>query len=174
MPPKTCAILSRGPSLAKYEAQEYDAIIGVNNVVEKWACDWWAFADWDQFVKTKPIGTPKIFTRVRTLDKLRHFAPDHVELFKAANATTDIAAGIPLIDKQAPFYNWSGPLALGLAYMLGAEQVDCYGCDMGGNEDAFGHKNNGRNAWRWAEEKKIWARLEQLIAARGGRVRRIA
>lgn len=61
------AILSQGPSLAAHlEARDIEAAdvtIGVNHVVERWPCDWWAFCDRETFVTAKPIGRPRAWLR---------------------------------------------------------------------------------------------------------------
>lgn len=174
------ALLSRGPSLEQTwdgsKWRYYNAIIGVNNVVEKHRCDWWCFRDSKTFADVPDvIGRPKIFTGQRFLVRLGKRHADHLP--RTSNFTIieheDYVFPDPLRGLD-PWYRWSGTAALGLACKLACNtgkpetcDIDCYGVDMMGDDDFKGVKTASRNEQRWARERALWSAMSSRIRQMG-------
>lgn len=173
------AIVSQGPSSAKYPGREgYDAVIAVSGMATKHEADYWAFSDWQTYGKwlDQVKGTPKIAVRgSQVIGKKKHMQPVHRERFEAEPEVIDLdKLGLPKFPtNNTPWNRFSGPAALGLAWSLKPASIDCYGCDMAGTDDAHGGKGN-RGEGRWKAERYIWSQMVERMKQDGIEVRHAA
>lgn len=72
-------------------------------------------------------------------------------------------------DEQNRWTMYSATAALVLAGELGAEIVDCYGCDMAGelNYDGTPEPTANRTASRWEREREAFEAAAEWLAGRG-------
>lgn len=175
-------------------SKAYQELIGVNDIPITIAVDWWVFRDWASMNNFSPRidgDLPQIFTGLHVMEDLaiRRFW-HHVEqlaiMRKHGRVTYDHQLAIPIEFPCGPepdkWSTWSGSAALGFAYCRLQKlrrptdrnvEIDCYGVDLSGNEDTFGHVNTSRNPDRWAKESATWAAMVEIIQKAGIRVNRI-
>lgn len=195
MPTNKIALLSRGPSLNDswtrplIPLNQYDEIVGVNDVVEEFLCSWWCFRDVSTFVYTgqkQPIlGTPKVFIGRQVPDKLSIKHPGHDKRLdgyaKEFHESHDFPALPPFCE---PWYRWSGTAALGLCHRLlqqsflarlldmdkQAAEVHCYGVDLAGLDDFRKRETAARSGDRWVQEGILWENMVKAMSLIGIKV----
>lgn len=172
------AIVSQGPSSAKYPGREaYDAVIAVSGMATKHEADFWAFSDWQTYGKwiDQVKGSPKLAVRgSQVIHKKKHMQPVHRDRFEAEPDVIDLdKLGLPKFPtNNTPWNRFSGPAALGLAWSLKPASIDCYGCDMTGTGDAHGGNGN-RGEGRWKTERYIWSQMVERMKQDGIEVRQV-
>ena len=178
------ALLSHGPSAELYDRADkniFDIVIGVNTTVTRWKCDWWCFGDWGTFAQLAGhapdrgtvIGRPSIFIPQVLETQLKAYAPDAVSQLDGSDRFYHRSVHFPALPQNCrPWDSWSGTSALGLAWFLGATDIDAFGVDMGGNRDHRGGQNITRTEQRWQDERMVWSAMVALLAMHKVRVRR--
>jgi hypothetical protein len=175
------AIISNGPSAGLYEMCSssfgsqrlvYDRVLAVTWAACRWSCDWWVFGDgevWDQCAPTV-IGYPQIFCR----EKVRASLPDSSRI-KEFEWTNQESRGLrDAYGIGPPAWNmYSGLAAIGLAYWLGATELDLFGFDMAGRLDVRNEENPSRSDKRWKLELQGFGRWCNILKDRGCVIRRI-
>lgn len=153
-------VLSNGPSLSLYGGgQRPDTLIGCGPVVERHACDWWAFCDYESFRDVRPVNRPKLFTRGAAITNLLNLAPELMSSFRGYDLllqdTIDFPQTVP------PWNIYSGVAGLALAIHLAGPggDVHLFGFDMGGDDDAMGRPSSSRTDARWKIEWNIYDQL---------------
>jgi hypothetical protein len=155
------ALLCPGPSLSlTYEPSGHAHVIGINRAVLGFACDWWAFTDWQPFLHYHHFADlPRLglFFSGTALDELlrRGMAP----------RMQDARTLLPFEDidpaRTRDKLRWglfTAPAALMLARHLGATSIDVYGADWSDEPDWDGERMTGcvRDENRWSNELPIW------------------
>ena len=161
---KTCAILSDGPSAHLYNQNggQYDIVIGAGRTASIWACDWWAFCDWQTWQNYPPVGKskPKLFTAQQIPVKMKVHEPELWKHFQYDLLTTFEEIEQPVMTLGLKWCCFSGCAALGLALHLKPDIIVCYGVDLAGTDDCLNKVDErNRSDHRWQFEKKIWADL---------------
>jgi hypothetical protein len=160
-------LLSPGPSLEKWDGNATgDIVIAVNRaIVRHPSADFWSCGDLltvQRHVRQLP-APPILWTHTDEARRLRREFP-----------------GMPhrtyLRDEAKPWTTFSATAALMLAGELGAERVDCFGCDMSGelNWDNSAEPTANRTESRWQRERVAWDALVGILAERGVSVTRAA
>ncbi len=191
------AILSCGQSIGMFAniMPAPDVTIGVNSAVEAYPCDIWCASDHNIFRDYEP--KPPFPKGVFTLGSIRrHFMETHPvteELVKCEipeeryrnlkaarlwnkgdyefNGFTGFGAASPDIWKR-----YSVGSALMLAYLIGATEIVCFGCDMVGTKDwkgEEGRRETDRAPARWKGEREMWNLIVGWLEHRGVSVERI-
>jgi len=180
--PAKIALISNGPSAElfdTYPREMFDTVIGVNWVVERWLCDWWAFCDYTTFLQYTPLADdqgriPRIFAKWRSLRKIAGLAPKQQNRVAAITCLCTHESIIAPCDTSPAWNATSGTAGLGLAWNLRGVDVYAFGADMHGISDHTGRDNEAsRHPVRWREELERWQEITQAIEAYGGRVHRI-
>jgi len=181
------ALISNGPSARMFPGRLlFDVVIAANWTVE-WLdpddVDWWAFSDWQTFaVKAQSRGEPGLYTKKRTASHVRKQAPaPKREQWDRADKAGRIIYSEDI--KRPPTWGhntatrvwskWTGGLALGLAYHLGATEIVVYGADMQGRKDHQGREGPSRTPERWVRERRQWAALVSSLAEQGVNATRV-
>ena len=167
------AIVSCGPTGRLYDPSwrgvRYDIIIGCRSVAARVELDYWCIADWKPLAEIEPLGSPAVVVRSSVLEKVGRHAPwatSRVDAYPRVEITDGSAPGVP--EGVAPWWTWSGTMALGMAWRLRARQVDLYGMDLGGIMDSDGREDApNRTEHRWAWEKRTVEALIEALRARG-------
>ena len=193
------ALLCPGPSLGIYQnvMNGYATVIGVNQAVEAYSCDWWVFKDhnvFSDFGKGRKYGLvhPPKPTGIVTLGKIRHsfkeMDPVTEELTTLENDPDMVAWAKTVRLRNIGDWEFNGfkshdmwkrftvGSALMFAYQIGAEDIDCYGCDMAGTEDyrrREGRRPTDRDENRWKLETEMWDLIVGWLEERGITVKRI-
>ena len=173
--PELVTIISNGPSaqvLREHPRLIPEGLkIGVNKVAG-WCVglDWWCFTDHRAFLETIALSQPKIFTKRITAEKILGLKPAPLEAAAERFSThwhslaqDDVQIPVPWPEDFPPWNTYSGPAALGLAWHLGAMEIDIYGVDMWGPDDSAGEENIYRDMLRWQNEWRIWDTLVEAI-----------
>lgn len=164
-------VLSCGPSLNQFDGKTagYDVVIGVNDAVSRFPCDWWVFGDDETIARNKDrlaADVRKLFLKRRPI----HFGFDArcgVEESKFVDAR-HWRRWVEFEDWPRTIMCYSGPMALILAHHLGADEVDVWGVDMGGQEDFESDGSHAiRTDERWAKERAIWSFVENDVRRNG-------
>jgi hypothetical protein len=156
------AVLAPGPSLSlTYEPSGHAHVIGINRAVLGFACDWWAFTDWQPFLHYHHFADlPRLglFFSGTALD----------ELLRRGMATRmqDARLLLPFEDidpaRTRDALRWglfTAPAALMLARHLGATSIDVFGADWqvdAADWDGVAMPGNNRDEARWKNEAVIW------------------
>ncbi len=158
------ALLSCGPSVAKYEAQtkRYDVIIGVNRIVGKHYCDYWVFGDTETFLAVEPIGRPILVTDDATTYSLAHNY--YVGLDEYQQISWESLFNPLPLDTQLAF---SACAALLLVKHLRATSLDVFGVDMKGDAEWDGRTHPDRGEDRWQRERLRWEYLIEWLRTGG-------
>lgn len=151
------ALLSCGPSVRLYEkcGHEYDAIIGINNIVAKYETDWWCFGDAETFARYVPVKRPQsLCTDKDQVFSILHNYP--VEIQQRYRAHPCEVCWEDLENPGSKPFLFSSCAALMLAKYLGAKTLDIFGVDMEGNADFEGREHLARTESRWERERQRW------------------
>lgn len=160
-------IISSGPSVdrripkLRRDHATLGTIIGVNNIVERLACDWWVFSDRQTFERVRPLGVPHIFARKLHIREIDAERPGALDVYRAGGfvlAHEDVAEP-PLNDCRC----FSGPAALLLAWHLKPQHLRLIGFDMAGDLDHRGEYQPSRTEHRWQLERRVLADYLQLF-----------
>jgi len=181
-------LLSQGPSVAAWDGARGEGVIGINKIVLNYSCDWWCFADAHVFrdlVTQVGHPLPRVFTRKKCdastqanggaeVRALWDLMKPHALWFEDV-PLPPMPENIPRHGQsREPRWNkFSGLAALGLAWALNADEVLCWGVDLGGDRDFTGFKNPNHYEGRWELERAVWRGLCEGFAAQGMRVRRM-
>jgi hypothetical protein len=155
------ALLCPGPSLSlTYEPSGHAHVIGINRAVLGFACDWWAFTDWQPFLHYHhfaDLSRLGLFFSGTALDELLRRG--------MAARMQDARTLLPFEDidpaRTRDALRWglfTAPAALMLARHLGATSIDVYGADWTDEPDWDGQRMTGcvRDDARWSNELPIW------------------
>lgn len=162
----TAAIICPGPSLLHCGIiGDYDLTIAVNNAIKLAEADWLCAAD--VVFYRGLLGEFRPRTGVLTMD-------DVVQKKKTLENWGGLQwhgwSDIPLIaehrHRDRPI-NWSLQAALCFAAYKGATQVDIYGCDLVGVEDATGYGGEDRTEDRWRREARDLQFTRDLLKSFG-------
>ena len=177
-------IVSNGPSAKLYRPCDNMTLDGmrgrtccVNKAAAKWACDYWAFFDFQTFANIEPIGKPILWTTRHADHHLRTMQPDLIERWDSFEKIYQDHLDIDWPGDGGTLPNrwnaYSGLAALGLGMQIGAEKVVVYGADMAGTKDieAFDRESD-RSPDRWNRERACWNILVNLMAKKGIQVAR--
>ena len=190
------AIISCGPSNELFFNDWFEEVIGVNSAVERFECDIWCASDHNIFMDYVPkIGSLwGVFTRGIIKPEFRETDPETDQrLVKRTipERTYRILKSLRHWNKSDYEFNgfrgdhnnvhnlwkrFTVGSALMLAYMLGATEIVCYGCDMEGEEDwkgEPGRRPSDRNAVRWELEWEMWNLIVGWLTERNVSVERI-
>jgi hypothetical protein len=191
------AMLSPGPSLRRAWKGEngYDLVVGVNRVPFTYRCDWWSLADDTAYCqhdepgdvpwgRRERIGSPRLFVKRTTNSKVRKFGtPADVAAWERDEPSAKYHdecllppmpdSGLRVTRGTLRWAKYGGPTALCLCWWLGATEIDVFGVDMDGAEDAQGMMNATRHDQRWRLERQIWTLLVEGFTSAGVTVRRI-
>jgi len=171
------AVACPGPSLAATapEAQQADVVIAVNRACCAAAADFWVALDAYTYDWVAEAGGPLLRNACRpaivcSAAALRRIAAKH----DLPAAFLD-RAGLPAGDFKAirwSRYSWA--TAMILAGAIRPQRIDCYGMDWSGGADydGFTHKRQRRTDSRWNEERDMFARIADILTARGTAVMR--
>lgn len=173
------ALIAQGPSAPLYAeiapilAELYVAVIGVNEIPTRYACNWWSFSDPGTYRKyykdliSHADGSPRVCTKKKAASSITKQVDltsnrtksivtyDEFDLHDDTKAEFDTAV-------RGNWMRYSGPpallFALHLAKKHDLKRVDCYGCDMSGSVgfDPEANKVTSRTPMRWAKESKLW------------------
>lgn len=165
------ALLSLGESINRLDSVDgYDITIGVNSIVDRFACDWWSAMDVTMVWESAPLNSPALFTVQGTLETLLRRG-----MKLGAVVTHEAHGGGPMGRNAGESWStYSAPAGLWLAGILGATHVDCWGCDMQGtaNYDGTTPKHAIRTDERWERERAIWNETAARLRDRGIEVQR--
>lgn len=150
-------LLCPGPSLARYRPQESSGmVIAVNRAAEGYACEVWAATDWPLIDRTKPLGTPTLYTIQATKESLERRGkawPHGVVLH------SDVAGGA-VENGRHPWTRYTATAALMYAAWMGVKRINAWGVDWAGTSDWDGHRaGETRTTQRWRQEQQIWQRV---------------
>ncbi len=177
------AVLSPGPSLLRYPAHDllrvseatggkprpYDVVVGVNRAAGLHACDFWCLLDHYTYGLTEVIGKPTIVCHASIFRSMG-------QAYAAAKLHPHLSLeNIKLEHGTVDWRTYSAMLAIAVAFLQGAELIECYGMDWKGAADYDGHTNDKqrRNARRWETERKLFDRLCDMFAPKGCIIRRV-
>lgn len=172
---RTVAIVSSGPSLARFTPGEVtaDLVVGVNRAATRFPCDWWSALDAQSIERHRfdgddpVIGFPAVLTMSSSIPELNGKCP---QVTKRHEQWLWIET---LRDREHPPHLWdqfSCPAALVLAVHLGATDIITFGVDLVGDRDFTGATNGRWDERRWAKERHSWRVVNEWAAARGVRV----
>jgi hypothetical protein len=152
----TAALLSCGPSLALYPGRDaFDVVIAVNRAVLVGGYTWWSVGDILTVGRLYPSlpYAPLIWTHTETMRQV-------IGRFGWVDGKTYHRDEI-----NARWSMFSATAGLMLAKKLGAERVECYGCDMAGeqNWDGTAEPTANRTEQRWERERVIWEKTRNLV-----------
>lgn len=190
------ALLCPGPSLGLYAqiGGDYAAKIGVNQAVEAYSCDWWVFKDRNilaDFGEGRKYGMPHP-PRPTGLVMIGELKQSFMDMNPETETQESVALdpeiyewaktcrhryikdwelnGFPCQAAADKWKRFTVGSALVLAYMLGASDIDCYGCDMKGTNDYNQRpprRESDRSEERWRLERETWDLLEGWLKERG-------
>lgn len=192
---ESIAILCPGPSLGGFIAApvEHDLHIGVNQAVEGFPCDWWAFLDAEAFERFVPMGVPACFTDERQYARIRqpaaqarvhrhhwlylqylerdYVGPDPFRF--SMSAAIVLAAHLIGGGAEERKENLCG--TGDLCGTSGGAQIVVYGCDWDGPEyfksegvvNAADHTKD-----RWGAERHVFGHLQKWLGNKGIRLER--
>lgn len=186
------SILSCGPSLDLFEGDADSLLIGVNSAIEAHPCDIWCFMDPNVFGDSTPDEPWPwgIFTHEPLEDHYDELDPETNMLVTRLFDETKFATakgcrwwyredmdfrGFPE-GVEDVWRRFTVGAALMLAYMLGATEIRCYGCDMEGEKDwqgCEGRRETDRNEMRWMLELEMWDLIVGWLGQRGVTVERV-
>jgi hypothetical protein len=151
----------------------YDRVIGVNDTVSDYACDWWAVIDWHVYRRVLdqqggPIGTPSIYGTQGFLSKL---AGHSTHPFPRRWSCDDMKA-VPNI-KSVDIGFHTATAALALAFHLEATTIDAFGVDMVGGTNHLGETCPHRKPNRWRNEIMLWDKMVASLKGEGVKVNRL-
>lgn len=154
------ALLSCGPSLALYPGRDaFDTVIAVNKAVLVGGYCWWSVGDILTVGRLYPSlpYAPLIWTHTETMRQI-------VGRFGWVDGKTYHRDEV-----NARWSMFSATAGLMLAKVLGAERVECYGCDMAGvlNYDGTDEPTANRTEQRWERERVIWEKTRNLVEEAG-------
>lgn len=168
------AILCPGPSLKKLGQipPGYDATWAVNTAIKMHKTDWLGAGDIPLFRGLLGDFRPKtgVLTMGATAKKAKTL-PDwmYVETWVE---WSDVHL-IKEHEKRGRPINWGIQAALCHAYELGAKEIDIYGCDLAGVEDATGYGGEERTEDRWQREARDLQFTRDLLHSMGIQTTRI-
>jgi hypothetical protein len=149
------ALLCPGPSLAKLKCLPLaDVTISINRAAFTFESDWWASLDSPLIREGRPklVGKPHLFTRAEYQPKYPDWHSRSVE---------SLNAFCPFVLDLAAF---TVPAALIFAGWLGADAINCYGCDMKGMASFDGTRSDARTEDRWKRERLLFDRAVRFLA----------
>jgi hypothetical protein len=168
----TAVIVCPGPSAVELtDLPKADFTLGVNRAVVAHTFDFWCFNDGEIFLKTRPLGTPRVFTTKLGQQHVKiHGGGDRLARHDVT-LVEDIWGKFP--ENGWTIYTATGALAL--AAHLGAQEVDVYGADWKpGAPDFDGvQTSTNRGQDRWDTEGQIWESMTKHLLGLGITVRRI-
>ncbi len=173
------AIISNGPSAELFDRVDrdtFDTVVGVNWTVSRWVCDWWCFCDWGTFIKTVPLGTPRMFISKHVVEKLPLHSAKHAARLQQWDEQIVVQQDVelpPLAEDIGKWNAFSGCAALGLAWHLGAGRVTVFGADMSGQLDHAGKSGPSRTPQRWKHERNIWNALTTALENAGVHIHKV-
>jgi hypothetical protein len=152
------ALLSCGPSLSAFTTRDaFDVVIAVNKAVTLPGAGvtWWSVGDVltvGRLYPTLPYA-PLIWTHTETMRQV-------IGRFGWVDGKTYHRDEI-----NARWSMFSATAGLMLAKELGAERVECFGCDMTGeqNWDGTEEPTANRTEQRWERERVIWEKTRNLV-----------
>lgn len=151
------AILSCGPSLSTYPGPDsYGIVIAVNRAILGHAAQWWSVGDDLTFGRYYPrlCCAPLVWTHTETY----RIIIGRFGWIDGAKYKRD--------ERDARWSMFSATAALWLAHILGADECDCFGCDMAGelNWDGTPEPEARRTEQRWELERGIWQQTVERLA----------
>ena len=177
------AVLCPGPSVQNYpvngdlrlsetspnDPRAYDVIVGVNRAASLHACDFWCLLDHYTYALRPVIGQPTICCHASIYSNMLAAYPaakDHPHL-----ALENITENFQICNWRT----WSASLAIVVAFIQGADLIECYGMDWVGTTDwdGFTQTQHRRSAKRWLGEQKLFGEIRDWLGARGCTVRRV-
>tara|TARA_Y100000310_G_scaffold196868_1_gene196949 strand:- start:2347 stop:2859 length:513 start_codon:yes stop_codon:yes gene_type:complete len=152
---------------------DYDRVIGVNDAVSDYACDWWAVIDWHVYRRVLdeqggPVGTPSIYGTRGFLSKL---AGHSTHPFDRRWACEDMRSPGGIGSTEFAFH--TATAALALAFHLDATAIDAFGVDMAGGLNHLGAECPQRKPNRWRNEIMLWDKLVAALKSEGVTVNRL-
>lgn len=154
------ALLSCGESLTRYPGLAgYGAIIGVNKAATAFPVDFWSVGDSETFFRYRDqiAEPPTVWTH-------------HESHRRIVRRQGWISARTYERDERHNRWSmFSATAALWLARELGAEVVECFGCDMRGilSFDGTQEPMANRTPARWQLERGIWDQTVKRLASEG-------
>lgn len=165
------AIYCPGPSLLRcVPANYYDVSWAVNTALKIMKTDWLSAGDPCFFRGLLGEHRPLrgVLSMGSVIDKCHDFWPTVVHWHRWSS--------VPLIGKHKELgrpLNWSLQAALCHAAHLGAKEIDIYGCDLAGVEDATGYGGEERTEDRWQREARDLQFTRDLLHSAGIQTTRI-
>ena len=149
------ALLSCGPSLIEYVPNGHDVVIGVNDAVDRFACDWCVGLDLHLYTYISPVRDDMLYLTQSDARRVHGFRGMDIGQLRLEGVERHLWAG------------YSSTAALVLAKTLRATEVDVYGVDMVGAFDHRGVKAEWRNPERWDRERAKWEVARAGVEALG-------
>ena len=169
----TTRILCPGPSLARYQADDFaGVVIGVNRAAVAHCCDYWVAGDDLAVAKIgqNVLGRPLLFT---TGDVLGQIRDGRLAWTGQVRRWEELYEELPPSPPAWTLFSLTAAIAL--AAWLRFDRIEIFGCDwtIAGDFDGDVSTISGRSEQRWAHERERYDALCVRLAARGVSVIRI-
>ena len=175
----TASILCPGPSVAGYTPpprmdDEQQIVIAVNRGILAGPADWLVALDAHTIGMMEDIPeVGRLLTGVAAWGEIETCFPAFAARVEHAPKSSLRTDWLP---RANTFLGHSFLVAIILAAQLGADLIECYGADFGGEQDFDGYTSprQKRDAGRWRRERELFDLLSDALMLRGHVVSRVA